>query len=1163
MDPDTTEPTEHITEHKQLATFERYDEFKRHLDVWLHCDLSSTTDLTEAEKLAWVRLEGICNEYQEQSFLLDPWLNELLVPPVELLRRHVTKVVNEKHQNFLTWRLFYLNLIIYQIIKTRGYKTIVPFFPHEVSDLDVALTFIEQYQDSDLKIANSWAIPYIMLLWLSLICRLPFDLASFDEIGSTSSTTVQRIESLGRLHLNKAGIDRDSAALLLSKLYTRSDTQVLFKPFLEWCDPILTATSEVFQALGCLQTISEVLKSAGKDQIGPYLPLILDLVHKAIANSALAANTTIRKQCIKITGRVGLTFLPATSRIQTTARHLQGTTASNEGFAQTGDDSEDVPDEIEGVVDEMLIALRDRDTTIRWSAAKYMVRIASRVPSEFADQLLDAVMEVYTVHYVQGEELNPITEPSWHGATLACAEFARQGLINKLKVATALEWVLKALSYDVRKGSHSIGSNVRDAACYFLWSLPRTQDPEVIRPYAERLAQSLMTAALFDREVHIRRAASAAFQENVGRMGLFPHGIDLLKWADFHGVGVRRSAFLVAAPEVAKHLVYRDTLINHLVQTTLKHWDKSMREIGSEALGNICQPDLDQVAPGVIGQLKQSLAFVDDHEIHGAVLGLREMSEAFRRAAQNEDSSEARWQIFELIDNLREPTLKSYRNDILLEASCLLISSSISQIALVHRPDLDVKSVPRWRFILDLGLKHRNEVVQRTAAQTVGVLSNLRSSDKDTKRFISELKTTNAAVQKGMTTVLGFIGSSRYPDGIRNAMDCLIDIVKRTPGKQSTYCVEARRNANLSLARLLQTIKPVLVDVLDESYFQLVLKTLLDGLEDYSVDERGDVGSWVRISSLQGLSSSVELILRSDIRNPNDWLPQELYLGIWAGMLKQGAERLDNVRAEVGKGVVQLLEASTLKANGNVSGSRWIPCGYDLLRQLFMVETGSGEGWNQPAWLFPRIVQVLQVPEYRSNILKGLVLSIGSRNEGTHRPAAAALTEYLIERDTAFPNERIIDAVFKELLDLAKANSASNTVVLPILSTFDALIEGSVVAEPTESEERANVLISLVNFIGQRVDKLRNVQRINSSMRILVQLLAVPDVASQARQFLPAFLGHAFPKVREETGEFLYLVIQAQDIAGAEAAEPVLLQTKWSGDDYLEHVSEVVAALEA
>lgn len=76
-----------------------------------------------------------------------------------------------------------------------------------------------------------------------------------------------------------------------------------------------------------------------------------------------------------------------------------------------------------------------------------------------------------------------------------------------------------------------------------------------------------MTASLFDREVHIRRAASAAFQEYVGRtvralvdsddhmltrnQSLFPHGIDVLSKADFFSVGVRRNAFLVAAPAVA------------------------------------------------------------------------------------------------------------------------------------------------------------------------------------------------------------------------------------------------------------------------------------------------------------------------------------------------------------------------------------------------------------------------------------------------------------------------------------------------------------------------------------------------------------------------------------------------------------------------------------
>jgi hypothetical protein len=84
-----------------------------------------------------------------------------------------------------------------------------------------------------------------------------------------------------------------------------------------------------------------------------------------------------------------------------------------------------------------------QDTTIRWSAAKYIARIASRVPDEFCDQLLDAVLDLYTLHYVEGEDMSPTMEPSWHGATLACAEFARQGLVSATKVPIVLHWVLK------------------------------------------------------------------------------------------------------------------------------------------------------------------------------------------------------------------------------------------------------------------------------------------------------------------------------------------------------------------------------------------------------------------------------------------------------------------------------------------------------------------------------------------------------------------------------------------------------------------------------------------------------------------------------------------------------------------------------------------------
>ena len=80
------------------------------------------------------------------------------------------------------------------------------------------------------------------------------------------------------------------------------------------------------------------------------------------------------------------------------------------------------------------------------------------------------------------------------------------------------EQLQKGLLFDIRKGSHSIGSNVRDATCYVYWSLARAEVGHLLKPYALEMARNLVITALFDREVHVRRAASAAFQENVGRI---------------------------------------------------------------------------------------------------------------------------------------------------------------------------------------------------------------------------------------------------------------------------------------------------------------------------------------------------------------------------------------------------------------------------------------------------------------------------------------------------------------------------------------------------------------------------------------------------------------------------------------------------------------------
>ena len=67
---------------------------------------------------------------------------------------------------------------------------------------------------------SQWALRYVILLWLYLICMIPFDLVQFDEAESIGSTAAA-IESIAMAYLGRAGLEREAAVLLLSRLYTR------------------------------------------------------------------------------------------------------------------------------------------------------------------------------------------------------------------------------------------------------------------------------------------------------------------------------------------------------------------------------------------------------------------------------------------------------------------------------------------------------------------------------------------------------------------------------------------------------------------------------------------------------------------------------------------------------------------------------------------------------------------------------------------------------------------------------------------------------------------------------------------------------------------------------------------------------------------------------
>jgi len=239
-----------------------------------------------------------------------------------------------------------------------------------------------------------------------------------------------------------------------------------------------------------------------------------------VAESKAAGSVVLRKLFVKLFARIGCAYLPprvATWRYQRGKRSLvenlmmKGTeSAQNEAFndinesSPLSDDLFFVPDQVEDAADQLLRSLTDPSTIVRWSAAKGIGRLTERLPVVCADDVLDAILRICS-------DLEQ--DRAWHGACLALAELARRGLLLPDRLGEVIPIVVRAIGYDVRRGQHSVGTHVRDAACYTCWAFARAYEPSVLRPHVRVLSVALVLTSLFDREVNCRRAASAAFQE--------------------------------------------------------------------------------------------------------------------------------------------------------------------------------------------------------------------------------------------------------------------------------------------------------------------------------------------------------------------------------------------------------------------------------------------------------------------------------------------------------------------------------------------------------------------------------------------------------------------------------------------------------------------------
>ncbi|RXN03951.1 tubulin-specific chaperone D [Labeo rohita] len=707
-----------------------------------------------------------------------------------------------------------------------------------------------------------------------------------------------------------------------------------------------------------------------------------------------------------------------------------------------------------------------------------------------------------------------------------------------LSLRAVVPLIVKALTYDEKRGACSLGSNVRDAACYVCWAFARAYESNELKPYVNQIASALVIATVFDRNVTCRKAASAAFQENVGRQGTFPHGIDILTAADYFTVGNLNNCYLTISVYIAGFEEYTKPLIDHLVAMKVNHWDGAIRELATKALHNLTVRTPEYMANTVLPQLLPMATGKDLHGRHGAILACAEITHALYELATQNNSSGTDFLSSDTIEGLKNihqklSDRKQYRGfggELMRPAVCVLIE----KLSLSKMPFKGDPVISGWQWLIDDSLKNLHlfssgarRGIQDAAVAALAALcrqyyqvepgvADAEMQDQLVSQYLSALESPEVLTRCGCALALG----SLPPFMIHGKLQQIL------PGLQATCKVvqkeesltEARRDAATAMSQVCVAVGVCARGspdrVLCEDNIRPVYEALLGCMNDYSTDSRGDVGAWVRAAAMSSLMDVTLLVVAS----APELLSSDLVQRMMCCLAQQAAEKIDRYRAHAGTVFLRLLHSTD-------PAVPHIPHREELL-SIFPPETGNSLNWNAASQAFPHITQLLRLHQYQYHTLLGLTVSVGGLTESTVRYSSQSLFEYLkgIQQDVT-----VLQQFGDTLLSIFRDNLRNDRVSVPLLKMVDQILANGCF-DLFASEESHPFCVELLSLCKEEIKKSKDVQKLLSSIAVFCGMVQFQgDVRKKVLVQLLMLLCHSFPVIRKTTASQVYEMLLTYD----------------------------------
>jgi hypothetical protein len=1107
-----------------------------------------------------------------------------------------------------------ISKVLYTFCKVRGEKVIVRFLNVEAKYLEPLLSSIEEAEqfnatDSDEKITWSlhewtWEQRYVVLLWLSHLLFAPFDLSTISsvdfedaslpkipglELGDNLPGITLRIIPLAIRYLSSPGKERDAAKALLVRIAMRRDMQEMgvLKSLVYWATASLRPQQDVapgttYFYLGVLSFLAGVLRlSSETSDMNAYLVTIFNTVHATTQgdnslSKSVSALALARKMIIKVIRSIVVIFL----------RH------ANQDMQST--------EIIEMAISYLLDSLSDNDTPVRMSASKSLSVITLKLDPEMASQVVEAVLGSLNQNVLWNKEqikqgarpvrdLSAVSQLEWHGLVLTLSHLLYRRSPPASQLSDIIHALILGLSFEQRGISGgSVGSNVRDAACFGIWALARryTTDELLAVPthsvFAAKahpssssiiqvLATELVTTASLDPFGNIRRGSSAALQELIGRHpDTVQEGISVVQGVDYHAVARRSRAVEEVATNATKLAnQYGEALLDGILGWRgIGDMDAPARRDSGAAFGRLTsllskaddgsQHNHFEDSFNLIKARLNALAKRQVEERHGLLLCFASLLDQFPLLSPSQSEGRLIGDIMATVEHILQGCSENtYRRP-------ELVAEAASRLAVSVLPVLQVAMFGRTT---NLSLQPGHQLLSPARAkgyvEFLNAVSTLQTRVGLVDTFLAKLRevimpwldySEPETIEPASTAALLVLVMSKNEDRTALLLEWA-KLIQYRPASRATIIGQGYFHV-LAMAqplaeatsqdgewddvvseaflarwisdRQVETRVAILQSLIRARVLQNkpieFLTLLVEGLNDYTTNARGDVGSQVRVQALKAAQGLWEGV--GGVHNEDEWVVQSVQKLFYL-TLCLSAEKLDRVRPEAQAALALLMredEASVFKQQS--------PSSKPYFSTLLGLLTSHS--------LHPIVsaTAIVDRESWISRLMAGFVTSADTGQEELVITSRAALTEYC-EGSPAN-----LDLICNALVYNLKAHTSEDRVVVPTLEIIAFLFHVGIFARSTSVDMRKLCLQT------QRVGyKTGNVRKITACVKVYggVAALSSGEGSHEARERLGALMFHPWPRVRSAVVDEVWgLGLSGDDEATAKES---LLGVDWGTAD--------------